>query len=86
MFLNLKVCILQSGIRQNRLAQAVKIDEAVLSKIINGFREPTLVQRKSIAAFLQQDETWLFQHFKLPTRSAETDDGQRHNLTGNLQN
>lgn len=60
MYLNLKMCIWQSGIRQNRLAQAVKLDEALLSKIINGFREPTPAQRSRIAEFLQKDEAWLF--------------------------
>lgn len=60
MYLNLKVSIWQSGIRQNRLAQAVQIDEALLSKIINGFREPTPAQRARIAEFLQRDEEWLF--------------------------
>ena len=66
MFLNLKLCILQSGVRQNRLAQAVKVDEAVLSKIINGFREPTEHQRRCIADFLQQDERWLFERYTIP--------------------
>lgn len=60
MYLNLKLCIWQSGMRQNRLAQALKMDEALLSKIINGFREPTPAQRKSIAQFLKKDEQWLF--------------------------
>lgn len=60
MFVNLKLSIWQSGIRQNRMAQALNMDEALLSKIINGFREPTPGQRKRIAEFLQQDEEWLF--------------------------
>jgi transcriptional regulator with XRE-family HTH domain len=63
MFLNLKLSILQAGIRQNRLAQVVNIDEAVLSRIINGFREPTYTQRKLIAEFLQKDEKWLFEKY-----------------------
>ena len=60
MYLNLKVSIWQSGLRQNRLAQALNMDEALLSRIINGFREPTAAQRTSIAHALQKDETWLF--------------------------
>lgn len=60
MYLNLKLSIWRLGIRQNRLAQAINLDEALLSKIINGFREPSAEQRRSIAAFLKQDETWLF--------------------------
>jgi transcriptional regulator with XRE-family HTH domain len=61
MFVNLKLSIWQSGLRQNRLAQALNIDETLLSKIINGYREPTPAQRSSIAAFLRKDEAWLFE-------------------------
>ena len=60
MYLNLKVSIWQSGLRQNRLAQILNMDEALLSRIINGFREPTAMQRSSIAQALQKDENWLF--------------------------
>ena len=60
MYLNLKLSIWQAGLRQNRLAKALRMDEALLSKIVNGFREPTPAQRKSIAEFLNKDETWLF--------------------------
>jgi len=81
MFLNLKLSILQSGIRQNRLAQAVKVDEAVLSKIINGFREPTQKQRRCIADFLQKDERWLFEPYILPRNGDRyrPDDGSQSN-------
>lgn len=60
MYVNLKVCIWQSGLRQNRLAQALHLDEALLSRIINGYRPPTPEQRAQIAQFLQKDEAWLF--------------------------
>ena len=60
MYLNLKVSIWQSGLRQNRLAQSLNMDEALLSRIINGFREPTPDQRARIAQALQKDESWLF--------------------------
>lgn len=60
MYLNLKLSIWQAGLRQNRLAQALKMDEALLSKIINGFRQPTAEQRRLIANLLQKDEQWLF--------------------------
>ena len=60
MYLNLKLCIWQSGLRQNRLAQALHLDEALLSRIINGYRPPTAEQRAQIAQFLQKDEAWLF--------------------------
>ena len=51
MYMNLKMCLWQSGMRQNRLAQALHMDEALLSRIINGFREPTPDQRARIAEF-----------------------------------
>jgi transcriptional regulator with XRE-family HTH domain len=60
MYVNLKVCLWQSGLRQNRLAQALQMDEALLSRIINGFRQPTPEQRMRIAEILRRDETWLF--------------------------
>ena len=77
MFLNLKLSILQAGIRQNRLAQVVNMDEAVLSKIINGFREPTYAQRKVIAEFLQKDEKWLFEQYVIPSVSQRSDNGSQ---------
>jgi transcriptional regulator with XRE-family HTH domain len=52
----------QSGLRQNRLAQALQMDEALLSRIINGYRQPTPEQRTRIAEILHRDETWLFAH------------------------
>jgi len=60
MFLNLKLCLLRSGLRQNQMAQAIQMDDALLSKIINGFREPNSRQRRVIAEFLREDEQWLF--------------------------
>jgi transcriptional regulator with XRE-family HTH domain len=36
------------------------MDEAALSKIVNGYREPGAALRKSIAGLLQSDEAWLF--------------------------
>lgn len=60
MYVNLKICLWQSGLRQNRLAQALQMDEALLSRIINGFRQPTPEQRTRIAEILRRDETWLF--------------------------
>ena len=60
MYVNLKICLWQSGLRQNRLAQALQMDEALLSRIINGYRQPTPEQRTRIAEILHRDETWLF--------------------------
>ena len=80
MLLNLKLCIYETGIRQNRLAQMVGIDEAVLSKIINGFRQPTTEQRRLIAEFLQKDERWLFERYTIPRVAFRTDGGSQSNL------
>jgi ribosome-binding protein aMBF1 (putative translation factor) len=80
MFLNLKLSILQAGIRQNRLAQVLDIDEAVLSKIINGFREPTSSQRKCIAEFLEKDERWLFEPYTIRRIEGKYDKESRPNL------
>lgn len=60
MYTNLKLLLWRSRIHQNKMAQDMQIDEAVLSRIINGFREPTLDQRARIAAYLNVDEEWLF--------------------------
>lgn len=65
MFPNLKYQIFRVGSQQNKLAKAVGIDETVLSKIIHGYRDPTSVQRKTLAKFLNADETWLFERFEV---------------------
>lgn len=61
MYPNLKWQLWRAGIRQNRLARMVGIDETVLSRIINGFREPSPELRHTIAAALSSDEDWLFE-------------------------
>jgi transcriptional regulator with XRE-family HTH domain len=58
---NLKLRIYTAGIRQNRLAKMIGIDEAYLSKIINGFREPSGALRGLIAEVLNSDPDWLFE-------------------------
>jgi transcriptional regulator with XRE-family HTH domain len=60
MYPNLKLQLWRSGIRQNRLAQLVGIHETLLSKIVNGFRQPEAHLRSRIAAVLQAEEGWLF--------------------------
>jgi plasmid maintenance system antidote protein VapI len=60
MYPNLKWQIWRLGVRQNRLAQMVGIHETLLSKIVNGFREPDSECRVRIAQALQTDEEWLF--------------------------
>ncbi|HLH42998.1 MAG TPA: helix-turn-helix transcriptional regulator [Bryobacteraceae bacterium] len=61
MYPNLKLQLWMSGIRQNRLAKMLDIDETTLSKIVNGFRRPTAEVRGRIASALKSDENWLFQ-------------------------
>ena len=61
MYPNLKLRLWTRGIRQNRLARMVDIDETTLSKIVNGFRQPTPEIRGRIAAALESEEDWLFQ-------------------------
>lgn len=60
MYPNLKMQLWRCGIRQNRLAQLVGIHETLLSKIVNGFRQPDAEVRARIAAVLKRDEGWLF--------------------------
>jgi transcriptional regulator with XRE-family HTH domain len=61
MYPNLKLQLWTSGIRQNRLAQMLDIDETILSRIVNGFRQPSQEMRLQIAALLKSDAEWLFQ-------------------------
>jgi len=61
MYPNLKLQMWRSGIRQNRLAKMLEMDETILSKIVNGFRHPNEQTRARIAQFLQSDEKWLFE-------------------------
>lgn len=61
MYPNLKLQLWRAGIRQNRLAKMLGIDESVLSKTINGFREPSPELRGRIAQLFGCDPVWLFQ-------------------------
>ena len=60
MRINLKLLLWRSRIHQNKMAQEMQVDEAVLSRIINGYREPTPELRRKIAQYLGADEDWLF--------------------------
>lgn len=62
---NLKLRIYTSGIRQNRLARMLGIHEASLSRIMNGFREPTGEVRTQLASILHSDPDWLFQKVQI---------------------
>jgi plasmid maintenance system antidote protein VapI len=58
---NLKMEIWLSGIRQNRLARELNLDETVLSKVINGYRQPSEKMRALLAQYFNKNERWLFQ-------------------------
>ncbi len=76
MFPNLKLQIFRRGSHQNRLAKAVGIDETVLSKIIHGYRVPTVTQRRLLASYLEADEAWLFERFEaFPLRADSEQSG-----------
>jgi len=64
MYPNLKLQIFKRGERQNHLARQMGISDAILSKIIHGYREPTDAERKVLAAYLEADENWLFERFE----------------------
>jgi len=64
MYPNLKIEIFKRGLRQNNLAKALGLNEAILSKIINGYREPSGGQKQILAQYLQVDESWLFEKFE----------------------
>jgi len=66
MYPNLKLQMWRSGIRQNRLARTLQMDEATLSRIINGFRRPCPETKAKIAAALNCDLDWLFEHLPDP--------------------
>jgi transcriptional regulator with XRE-family HTH domain len=61
MYPNLKLQLWRTGIRQYRLAQMLGMDEALLSKIVNGLRQPSPEIREKIASLLHSDEHWLFE-------------------------
>jgi transcriptional regulator with XRE-family HTH domain len=50
-----------TGMRQNRLARLVGIDEANLSRIVNGTRMPKQQVQQEIAMVLGCDAEWLFE-------------------------
>ncbi|HUB32549.1 MAG TPA: helix-turn-helix transcriptional regulator [Bryobacteraceae bacterium] len=61
MYPNLKLQLWRTGLRQNQLAKLLHIDETVLSKIVNGYREPSAAVKRRIAEVLRKEESWLFE-------------------------
>ncbi len=70
---NLKLRMYTTGIRQNRLARMLGIHEASLSRIMNGFREPTGDIRVHLAEILRSDPDWLFYKMQISDDLAPAD-------------
>lgn len=83
MYPNLKLQIFKLGIRQNQIARELKFCESQLSKIINGYREPSDGERKLLAGYLNVEEGWLFeQHDNIPTPHSAFATTMRSNRNG----
>lgn len=61
MYPNLRLELWKQRIRQNELAKSLRMDQTVLSKIVNGIRRPSLQLQRQIAVLLNRDEAWLFE-------------------------
>jgi len=61
MYPNLRIQLWKAGMRQNQLAKMLEMDETLLSRIVNGYRQPSAEFRKKLSTILQSDEAWLFQ-------------------------
>jgi transcriptional regulator with XRE-family HTH domain len=66
MYPNLRIQLWKAGIRQNRLAKMLDMDETLLSRIVNGYRQPSPEFRKRLSVLLESDEVWLFQEVEDP--------------------
>ena len=69
---NLKLRVYTTGMRQNRLAKLVGIDEAYLSRIINGVRVPGKQMQEQIAQVLGCDADWLFEQTTIQVAASDT--------------
>ena len=78
MYPNLKLQFWKNGMRQNRLAQLVGIHETLLSKIVNGFRQPDSETRSRIATVLRSDAEWLFTQVWPLGEGGSSDSGIEH--------
>jgi len=61
MYPNLRFQLWKAGLRQNQVAKMLEMDETLLSRIVNGYRQPSAEFRKKISAILHSDEMWLFE-------------------------
>lgn len=74
---NLKLRVYTTGMRQNRLAKLVGIDEAYLSRIINGVRVPGKQMQEQIAQVLGCDAEWLFQQTTIQVPVSERNEAAK---------
>ena len=79
MYPNLRVELWRAKLRQNKLAKMFEMDETLLSRILNGYREPSPEFRKKISELLETDEAWLFQveSREIPKRTSAKAAGER---------
>ena len=78
MYPNLKLAIFKRGLRQNHLAREVGIHEVALSKIIHGVREASPAQRSRLCAYLNAEESWLFESYVCaPAKASASSDQER---------
>jgi transcriptional regulator with XRE-family HTH domain len=83
---NLKLHMYTTGMRQKRLAKLVGIDEAYLSRIINGIRVPRPQMQLEIAKALGCDAGWLFERTTAEaTRRTKETERTEETKTGNDQ-
>ena len=76
---NLKLRVYTTGMRQNRLARLVGIDEAYLSRIINGVRVPGKQMQEQIAQVLGCDANWLFEQTTVQVAALDSQRDMRDN-------
>lgn len=79
---NLKLRVYTTGMRQNRLAKLVGIDEAYLSRIINGVRTPGKQMQEQIAQVLDCDTEWLFQQTTIQVPAHSNGNSQKLGTAG----
>jgi len=84
MYPNLKLQLWRAGIRQNRLAQLLGMDETALSKIVNGFRDASPQLLGKIAALLDREEGWLFERAEPPASNGSSHQAKRSTSGGSL--
>lgn len=58
--LALRIAIIESGLTQADVAEAVDMHDTKLSMIVNGRREPSDAERKAIARILKRKASELF--------------------------